>query len=204
MEKHPPSGDGVGMTLARSSAVALLICLLPACGTDPIEMSGDPASIPPFKSFRIAEEQLVFASEVSAEQRDKVSKQLRGAAASALEKRGYREATDADVLVDLAAMSRPTLSDESGATGTFHQVDPTVLDAGRAGGSPASEIPPSGIGREGDLMMSLRDAKTGKALWSASSYGAASSPSEALRKARSTYAAMAAKLPKAGSGPSSE
>jgi hypothetical protein len=192
------------MTLARSSAVALLICLLPACGTDPIEMSGDPAAIPPFKSFRIADEQLVFASEVSDEQRDKVSKQLRGAAASALEKRGYREATDADVLVDLAAMSRPTLSDAAGAGSTFSHVDPTVLDSSRSVTSPASEVPPSGVGREGDLLMSLRDAKTGKALWSASSYGAASSPSEALRKARSTYAAMAAKLPKAGSGSTHE
>lgn len=194
------------MILARWSAVALLICLLPACGTDPIEMSGDPAAIPPFKSFRIADEQLVFASEVSNEQRDKVSRQLRGAAASALEKRGYREATDADVLVDLAAMSRPTLSDESGGGGggSFNNVDPAVLDASRPVSTPASEVPPAGVGREGDLMMSLRDAKTGKALWSASSYGAASSPSEALRKARSAYAAMAAKLPKAASGPAHE
>lgn len=193
------------MILARSSAAALLICLLPACGTDPIEMSGDPAAIPPFKSFRIADEQLVFASEVSDEQRDKVSRQLRGAAASALEKRGYREATDADVLVDLAAMSRPTLSDESSrGGGSFNNVDPAVLDASRPVSTPASEVPPAGVGREGDLMMSLRDAKTGKALWSASSYGAASSPSEALRKARSAYAAMAAKLPKAASGPAHE
>ena len=192
------------MALSRSLAVALLICVLPACGTDPIEMSSDPAKIPPFKSFRIDAEQLVFATEVTAEQRDKVSKQLRGAAASALEKRGYREASDADVLVDLAAMSRPTLSDQSGQESAFHPVDTTVLDSSRAVSSPASEIPPSGVGREGDLTMSLRDAKTGKALWSASSYGAASTPSEALRKARSTYAAMAAKLPKAGGGGSHE
>lgn len=187
------------MTFARSSVVALVLCLLTACGIDPIEMSSDPAAIPPFKSFRIDAEQFVFATEVSPEQRDKVSKQLREAATSALEKRGYHEAADAEVLVDLAAMSRPTLSDESASSGGLHHVDTTVLDPSRPLSSTGSEIPPSGVGREGDLMLTLRDAKTGKVLWAASSNGAASTPSEALRKARSTYAAMAAKLPKAGS-----
>jgi hypothetical protein len=201
MAKDPLSGDGVGMTFARSSVVALLVCWLAACGTDPIEMSGDPAAIPPFKSFRIDSEQFVFATEVSPEQRDNVSKQLREAATSALEKRGYHAAADADVLVDLAAMSRPTLSDESSSSSGLHHVDTTVLDPSRPLSSTASEIPPSGVGREGDLMLSLRDAKTGKALWAASSNGAASTPAEALRKARSTYAAIAAKLPKAGSNP---
>lgn len=203
MEKDLLSGDGVGMTFASSFVIALLVCLLAACSTGPIEMSGDPATIPPFKSFRIDEAQFVFATEVSPEQRDQVSKQLREAAASALKKRGYQEAADADVLVGLAAMSRPTLSDESGSAGGLHHVDTTVLDAGRPS-SPTSEIPPSGVGREGDLMMSLRDAKTGKSLWAASSNGAASTPAEALRKARSSYAAMAAKLPKAGASPPHE
>lgn len=197
MEKEALSADGVGMILARSLAVALLFCVLTACATDPIEMSGDPATIPPFKSFRIDDAQLVFATEVSPEQRDKVAKQLHAAAASALEKRGYREATDADVLVGLSAMSRPVFPEETGSAGGLHHVDTTVLDAGRPFNEPSSETPPSGVGREGDLMLSLRDAKTGKALWSASSNGSASTPSEALRKAKSTYAAMAAKLPKA-------
>jgi hypothetical protein len=202
MEKGPPSGDGVGMTLARSTTVALLVCLLTACGTDPIQMSGDPATIPPFKSFRIDEEQFVFATEISAEQRDQVSRKLREAAVSALEKRGYQEATDADVLVALGAISRPLLPEENGPGGSgLHPVDTSVLDAGRPFTPNASEIPPSGVGREGDLMLSLRDAKTKRALWQASSNGAATTPAEALRKARSTYAAMVAKLPKAGSAP---
>jgi Domain of unknown function (DUF4136) len=200
MEKEPPSGDGVGMTLARSTTVALWVCLLTACGTDPIQMSGDPATLPPFKSFRIDEEQFVFATEISEEQRAEVSRKLREAAVSALEKRGYQEATDADVLVALAAVSRPLLPEESGSGGSgLHHVDTSVLDAGRPFTPAASEIPPAGVGREGDLMMSLRDAKTKRALWQASSNGAATTPGEALRKARSTYAAMAAKLPKASS-----
>jgi uncharacterized protein DUF4136 len=200
MEKGPPSGDGVGMTLARSTTVALWVCLLAACGTDPIQVSGDLAAIPPFKSFRIDEEQFVFATEISEQQRAEISRKLRDAAVSALEKRGYAQATtDPDVLVALSAMSRPTLPEESGSRGGgLHHVDTTVLDPSRPLSSTASEIPPSGAGREGDLMMSLRDAKTGRALWQASSNGAASTPAEALRKARSTYAAMAAKLPKAG------
>jgi hypothetical protein len=198
MEKEPPSGDGVGMTLARSTTVALWACLLTACGTAPIEMSGDPAMLPPFKSFRIDQEQFVFATEISDAQRAEVSRKLRAAATSALEKRGYHEATNADVLVALAAMSRPTLPEESASSGGLHPVDTSVLDAGRPV-SPTAEIPPSGVGREGDLMMSLRDAKTGKSLWQATSNGAASTPAEALRRARSAYAAMAAKLPKAGS-----
>jgi len=73
------------MTLARSTTVALWVCLLTACGTDPIQMSGDPATLPPFKSFRIDEEQFVFATEISEEQRAEVSRKLRGAAVSALE-----------------------------------------------------------------------------------------------------------------------
>src|ERR1044072_6234851 len=98
MEKAAPSADGVGMALARSSTVMLLACLLAACASDPIEVSGDAATLPPFKSFRIDAEQFAFATEISPEQRDQVSRALREAAVSALEKRGYRQATDADVL----------------------------------------------------------------------------------------------------------
>jgi hypothetical protein len=178
--------------------------MLAACTTAPLEMSGDPATIPPFKTFRIDEAEFVFATEVTPEQRDDVSKQLRAAATSALESRGYRQAADADVLVALSGATRPTLSSESGSTGGLHHVDTTVLDTSRPGGSTAYEIAPSGVGREGDLLMTLRDAKTGKTLWAAASNGAASTPSQALRKARSAYAEIAAKLPKAGSGPSHE
>ena len=85
-----------------------------------------------------------------------------------------------------------------------HHVDTTVLDANRPVSSANYEIAPSGVGREGDLLMTLRDAKTGKTLWAAAANGAASTPSQGLRKARSAYAAMADKLPKAGSGPSHE
>lgn len=191
------------MTLTRSSALALLVCMLTACAAPPIDMSGDPATIPPFNTFRIDEVEFAFATDVSAEQRDEVSRQMREAAASALENRGYRQATDADVLVDLAGASRPTLSDESGSARGFHHVDTTVLDTSRPVGPTAAEIPPSGVGREGDLMMTLRDAKTGRTLWAAAANGAASTPSQGLRKARSAYAAMADKLPKAGSGPPS-
>jgi hypothetical protein len=205
MAKEPPSGDGVAMALVRSSTLALLGCLLAACVSDPIEMSGDPATIPPFKSFRIDAEQFLFATEITPEQREQVSKKLREAAVSAFEKRGYRESPNADVLVALAAMSRPTLPDETAAGGGgLHHVDTSVLDSGRPLSGPASEIEPSGVGREGDLMLSLRDAKTGRSLWQAISNGAATTPTEALRKARATYAAMVNKLPKAGSGAAHE
>jgi hypothetical protein len=205
MEKRATSADGVVMRLTQSSFTALLACLLAACAsTDTIEMSGDPAALPPFKSFRITEEQFVFATEITPEQREKVSKELRAAAVSALEKRGYQEAANPDVLVALAAMSRPTLSPEAESASGLHHVDTSVLDAGRTFTPPQAETPPSGVGREGDLMLYLTDAKTRKPLWHASSNGAATTPGEALRKARATYAAMVAKLPKAGGGTSHE
>jgi hypothetical protein len=56
---------------------------------------------------------------------------------------------------------------------------------------------PEGVGREGDLFLDLLDPRTQKVVWHASSTGSASTPSEALRKARSTYAAMVGRLPKA-------
>ena len=178
--------------------------MLAACGTPPIEVSGDPATIPPFKTFRIDAAEFVFATDVTPEQRDEVAKQMRDAAASALKSRGYREATDADVLVSLSGAARPALSDESGSASGLHHVDTTVLDPNRPIGSTSYEIAPSGVGREGDLLMTLRDAKSGKTLWAAASNGAASTPAQGVRKARSAYAAMADKLPKAGSGPAHE
>ena len=153
------------MISARSSAVALLVCMLAACSTPALEMSGDPATIPPFKTFRIDAAEFVFATDVTPEQRDEVSKQMRAAAASALESRGYRQASDADVLVDLSGATRPVFSNESESAGGFQHVDPTVLDTSRPVGSNAYEIAPSGVGREGDLLMTLRDPKTGKTLW---------------------------------------
>ena len=185
------------MPLTRFSAVALLVCMLTACAAAKIETSGDPATIPPFKTFRIDAAEYVFATDVTPEQRDDVSKQMREAAASALKSRGYREATDAEVVVSLSGATRPALSDESASAGGLQHVDPTVLDTNRPVGSNAYEIAPSGVGREGDLLMTLRDAKTGKTLWAAAANGAASTPSQGVRKARSAYAAMADMLPKA-------
>src|SRR5688572_9528037 len=98
------------MPLQRSPALAVVACLLAACATTgPIEVSGDPAALPAFKTFRIQEEQYAFATEISAEKRAKVSTELHTAAVKAFEERGYEEADDADVLVTLAAISRPTL-----------------------------------------------------------------------------------------------
>jgi hypothetical protein len=101
------------------------------------------------------------------------------------------------MLVSLAAISRPTLNDDSGSVGNpaLHPVD-SSSDPGRFG-PPGTEIAPSGVGREGDLMLNLLDPKTQRVVWGASANGAATTPSEALRHARATYAAMVEKLPKA-------
>ena len=191
------------MSLQRVTAVTFVACLLAACATiGPIEVSGDPAAVPAFRTFRVLEVQFAFATDITAEQVAKVSSELRAAAVSALEERGYEEAADADVLVALAAISRPTLDAQAGAGGggALHHVDTSVLDSGQSFNPPQSEIPPGGAGREGDLLLSLLDPKTQKAMWQASSSGAATTPAEALRKARSTYAAMLAKLPRAAGG----
>ena len=96
------------MSLQRVSAITLVACLLAACTTiGPIEVSGDPAAIPAFKTFRVLEVQFAFATDLTSDQVAKISGELRAAASSALEERGYRQATNADVLVALAAMSRP-------------------------------------------------------------------------------------------------
>jgi hypothetical protein len=188
------------MSLQKVSTLTLVATLAACSSIGPLELSGDPAALPPFKTFRVHEEQFVFASELSPEQTAKISSELRSAAVSALEKRGYKETGgDADVLVSLAAISRPTLPDAgSGGTSSLHPVDTSVLDPGQSNG-PQFYDQPSGAGREGDLMLYLLDPKTKRVLWRASATGAATTPSEALRHARATYAAMAAKLPAAGS-----
>jgi Domain of unknown function (DUF4136) len=188
------------MLLKRITMLAFVAWLLSGCGTiGPIETSGDPASLPPFKTYRIQDEQFVFPTEITAEQRERISKELRQAAVSALNERGYREATEADVLVTLGAISRPTLEadTESSSSGRLKPVDTSVLDAGRPIGTSESEFAPSGIGREGDLILYLLEPKTQRVVWRANSNGAATTPSEALRRARATYKAMVDKLPRA-------
>jgi hypothetical protein len=191
------------MELKLFPILGFVACLLAGCATvGPIETSGDPASLPPFRTFHVYEEQFVFATDISAEQRARVSSELREAAVSALTARGYQEATDADVLVTLGAISRPTLDTQTESSNSrLHPVDTSVLDPGRPPGVPESEMMPSGAGREGDLILYLLDPKTHRALWRASANGSATTPSEALRKARATYAAMVAQLPRAAGAP---
>ena len=192
------------MTLTKLSALALVSCLLSSCATvGPIEMSGDPAALPPFRTFRVHEEQFAFATDISAEQRAKISAELRQAAVRALTERGYQEVSgDADVLVTLGAISRPVLNTESEqqSGGPLQPVDTSVFDTGRSD-LPKSEVMPAGVGREGDLILYLLDPATQRALWRASASGSATTPSEALRRARGTYAEMVAKLPRAATGP---
>jgi hypothetical protein len=184
------------MTLEKLSAF-FCAAMLAGCASDPIEVSGDPGALPAFKTFQVAQEQFAFATEISDQQRAHISRELRSAVVSALEARGYKEAANGDVLVALGATSRLTLSDEPAASeGGLRPVDTSVLDAGRPSVSPA-ELLPAGVGREGDLFLDLLDPKTQRALWHASSSGSASTPSEAVRKARSTYRAMVARLPEA-------
>ena len=106
------------------------------------------------------------------------------------------------MLVTLGAISRPTLGEEAASRGGhINPVDTSVLDAGRPTSVPESEATmPPGVGREGDLILYLLDPKTKRALWRASSSGSATTPSEALRRARATYAAMVAMLPKPAAG----
>lgn len=181
-----------------SALVALVVSLLSACGTvHPILVSGDATTIPPFKTFRIDEGQFSFATELTAEERSHTVRSLREAAVKAFKERGYEEAAEADVLVTLAAVSRTTMTAQpEERSGRLRAVDTSVLDAGRAPGVPEPEEP-SGVGREGDLILFVLDPKTQRVLWRASSSGAATTPAEALRNARATYAAMVAKLPRA-------
>ena len=122
---------------------------------------------------------------------------------AALQGRGYREVkgtAPADVLVVLGAASRTTLSAavEEDLSRHINPVDTSVFDASsRDTPNDASESRPPGIGREGDLILYLLDPATQRSLWRASSSGAASTPGEALRKARSAYRGMVSKLPMA-------
>jgi hypothetical protein len=188
------------MSLHKALSVTLVACLLATCATiGPIEVSGDPAALPAFRTFRVLEVQFAFATDINSEQVAKISSELRAAAVSALEQRGYEQAADADMLIALAALSRPTLDAQGEANGgsALHHVDTSVLDSGQPSTPPQSAIPSAHTGRDGDLLLSLLDPKTQRTVWLASSNGAATTPAEALRNARATYAAMVAKLPKA-------
>ena len=193
----PPKPPVPMQTIPRLLA-PLLLALAGCAAVDPIEMSTDPAKLPPFKTYRIEEEQLVFATTITDQERAAIASEMRKAVTSALTERGYRESTDADVLVSLGAVSRPTFEDVgSSHDSPIRNVDPSVVEAGRPPVVPTSDIGPSGIGREGDLFLYLLDPKTKRVVWRASTSGSATTPSEAKRKARATYGAMVAKLPKA-------
>jgi hypothetical protein len=186
------------ITLMKLRVLICLSCALVGCGgVDPIEMSGDPALVPAFTTYRIHEEQLAFATEVSEADRTKVATTLRDAVTQALNSRGYKESDQPDVLVSLGAASRATFA-AAEREGPIRNVDPSVLEPGRLPSAPSSEITPSGVGREGDLFLYLLDPKTKRVVWRASTSGSATTASEAMRRARSTYGAMIAKLPKAG------
>jgi Domain of unknown function (DUF4136) len=180
-------------------APLLLLC---GCATDTIETAGDAAAIPTFRTFRIQEERYAFSERITDEQRARISTELRGAAVGALEERGYRQVTGttpADVLVVLGAVGRTTLSEsaEKDLSRHINPVDTSVFDAGsNTRTAELSERPP-GVTREGDLILYLLDPATNRSLWRASSTGAATTPDEALRKAKATYRAMVRKLPRA-------
>jgi hypothetical protein len=189
------------ITRRRKTFFTALVCgiALAACSSDPIEMSGDPAAIPAFSTFQIHDEQYVFAEVLSEQQRAKISTELRQAVVQALKERGYREDSPPDVLVVLGAISRalpPEQDNESKRA--IKAVDPRVLESDRPDVPSAQpEDRPIGTGREGDLILYLLDPKTQRTIWRASSSGSATTPAEALRKARATYHEMARKLPRA-------
>lgn len=182
-------------------------CLLQGCAAfDSIETSADTSAIPPFRTFEIQEEQFAFAVPVSEEQRASISAKLRHAAVEALQERGYREASPADVLVTLGAISRVTFDEEVAArSGGLQPVDTSVLDTNRGSQPPPEAARPlAGVGREGDLILYLLDPRTNRTIWRANSSGSATTPAEAERKARATYRAMVRKLPKAAGTQSDE
>lgn len=186
------------------SSLLVSILVLTACASDPIEMAGDPASIPAFRTFKVQEERLAFPEQIPDGQREQITRELRSAAVGALQGRGYREVSGSespDVLVVLGAAARTTMSPavEEDLSKHINPVNTSVFD-GSSGDTPnaAGEgRPPSGIGREGDLILYIIDPATQRSLWRASSSGAATTPGEALRKARSAYRAMVRKLPAA-------
>lgn len=192
------------MTAKKILAPLATVCLmLGACASDPIEMAGDPGALPAFRTFKVQEERYVFPDQITDEQRAKVSNELRAAAVGALQGRGYREVTGAepaDVLVVLGAVSRTTMTEavEQDLGKHINPVNTSVFDASSGNPSaPVGEQRPPGVGREGDLILYLIDPATQRSLWRASSTGAATTPGEALRKARSTYRSMVRKLPEA-------
>ncbi len=188
-------------------AALACVLLLAACATDPIEIAGNAKALPALRTFKVQEERYAFPEQITDEQRRRVSAELRRAAVDALEGRGYQEVTGdtaPDVLVVLGAVGRTTLAPATEAELNKHirPVDTSVFDAS-AGSAPAGAAAndrPTGVGREGDLILYLLDPVTQRALWRANANGSASSAGEALRKARSTYRAMAKRLPEAGSG----
>jgi hypothetical protein len=188
------------MTRTKRYVVGFVAFALASCAAvDPIEISSNPASLPPFKTYRVQDEQIAFATEISEEERSQVAGELRKAVTGALAARGYTEGgADADVLVSLGAVSRLTFDDDPGPSdGGLRNVDPSVLESGRPPEMPGNERGPSGVGREGDLFFYLLDPQTKRVIWRASTTGAATTPSEARRRARASYGAMIGKLPKA-------
>jgi hypothetical protein len=185
--------------LVRVLAAATVLTLS-ACASDSIEMSGDPAQVPAFTTFEIRDEQYVFSEPLSEEQLAKINSQMHSAAVDALQERGYKQASPADIVVVLGAVSRATPpAEEDDAKRTIRAVDTRVLEPGRpdvptAGGDQDRML---GVGREGDLILYLLDPKTQRTVWRASSSGSATTPAEALRKVRATYRAMVQKLPPA-------
>lgn len=191
------------MTTIKRAFTASALLILGACASDPIETAGDPASLPAFRTFKIHEERYLFPEQITEDQRNKVSTELRAAAIGALQGRGYREVSGSeqpDVLVVLGAASRTTMTPavEQDLSKHINPVNTSVFDgSGGDAPTPVGEQRPPGIGREGDLILYLLDPATQKSLWRASSSGAATTPGEALRKARSTYRSMVRQLPQA-------
>lgn len=186
--------------LGRVLAPAMVLALS-ACASDPIEMSGDPAKVPAFATFEIRDEQYVFSEPLSKEQLAKIHSEMHTAAVDALQERGYKQASQADIVVVLGAVSRatPPAEEDGEAKRTIKAVDTRVLEPGRADMPTAAADRDRllGVGREGDLILYLLDPKTQRTVWRANSSGSATTPAEALRKARATYRAMVQKLPPA-------
>ena len=190
------------MTNKTAWALALCSLVLAGCASDPIEMAGDPSSLPAFKTFKVQEERLAFPTDLPESDRARISSSLRSAAVGALTGRGYREVSGSespDVLVVIGAAARTTMSAsvEQDMSKHINPVNTTVFDGSTTNTPTAALETPPGIGREGDLILYLLDPATQRSLWRASSSGAASTPGEALRKAKSVYREMVRKLPQA-------
>ena len=189
--------------MKTAAPLLVAVSLLVGCATDPIQYAGNVSSLPAFHTFKVQEERYVFPEQIPADQKDRVSRELRQAAVSALQGRGYREVGPndaADVLVVLGAISRPTVQTgvEEDQSRRLNQVDTSVFDGSTTEPPPAiGGGEPTGYSREGDLILYLLDPATQRSLWRANATGSASSSGEALRKAKSTYRAMVRQLPQA-------